>query len=88
MSDYRWWELDSPFQSSHKTQKHALEVSAVSSKKESLSAEIDEYGYGNFVLWCAGSSLSTYCPTLYTNQHAVLLRSFKNPEETYGQEEV
>ncbi len=40
--DYRWWELDSPLWSSHKTGKHALKVPAVSSKEKSPSGEIDE----------------------------------------------
>ncbi len=42
MRDYMWWELDSPFPTTHNTRNHALEVSAVSIKEESLSGEIDE----------------------------------------------
>ncbi len=63
--DYRRWELDSPLRSSHKTGKHALEISIVSIKEESLSGEIDEYAYAHSVLWCTRSSLSAYCPLLY-----------------------
>ncbi len=39
--DNRWWELDSPLWSSHKTGEQALEISAVC-KEESPSGEIDE----------------------------------------------
>ncbi len=40
--DYKWWELNSPLQSSYKTGKHALKASAVSSNEESLPGEIVE----------------------------------------------
>ncbi len=86
--DYRWWKLDSPLRSSHKTQKNTLGVFTVSSKEKSLSGEIDGYGYAHFVLWCVRSSLSAYCPSSYDNSCTVLLRSFKNLEETCEQDEA
>ncbi len=80
MCDYRRWELDSVLRSSHKTGKHALEVSAVSSKKESLPGKINEYGSAHFVLRCTRSSLSAYCPLSYNNQcadYCEVLRTLK-----------
>ncbi len=89
-----WWDAwlqvmraGFALRSSHKTGKHALYVSIVSSKEESLSSKIDE-GYTHFVLWCMRSSLSAYRPSSYDNQCAILLRSFKNSEDTHKQEEV
>ncbi len=82
LHNYKWWELDSPLRFNHKTGKRALDVSSISSKEGSPSGEIDEQGYVHFVLQCVINSLSAYYPSIYDNQCAVPLQSFKNPAET------